>query len=219
MSITSSQLAKIRSGIRSKMFEKYPNDYFHLLRVTKLANNIQKVEGGNLRLIEATTLVHDLCRPWELESGKSHYGPEALQIIKQFLLDCDLDNEEIHQSLELVKRHDEYDWSEKKEDKSLELKIVQDADNLDAMGAIGISRVFAFGGVYKLPIYIADENLRFKTDFTEGTGKKTSSIAHFYDKLLKLKDNMNTETGISIAEERHNILLNYLDQFFKEFSI
>ncbi len=219
MSITPSQLKRVRLEIRSKLFEKYPNDYFHLLRVSKLAKIIQNIESGNLHVIEVAALVHDLCRPWELESGKSHFGTEALHIIRQFLEDCKLEEEDIIQILELVKRHDEYDWTDKKNDKSLELKIIQDADNLDAMGAIGISRVFAFGGAYKVPIYIADEKLHFENDFVEGTGKKKSSIAHFYEKLLKLKDNMNTQTGKKIAEKRHLLMLNYLDHFFKEFSI
>jgi len=117
--------------------------------------------------------------------------------------------------LDVIAKHDIYDWSEKDSSKSIELRIVQDADNLDAIGAIGVGRTFKFGGAHNNPMYIPDENLNFEEDFVED-GTTTSTIAHFHEKLLKLKDNMNTPTGINLAEGRHQFMLDFVDQFLNE---
>jgi uncharacterized protein len=98
------------------------------------------------------------------------------------------------------------------------LKIVQDADDLDAIGAIGIARTFAFGGANSTPIYIPGENLNFTKDFVDNPNCRTSTIAHFYDKLLKLKQNMNTKTGIRLAKKRNKVMENFLKQFFDEWN-
>jgi uncharacterized protein len=100
--------------------------------------------------------------------------------------------------------------------KSIELQVLQDADNLDALGAVGIARTFAFGGANDLAIYNPGENLHFDKDFIEDPSHRTSTIAHFYEKLLKLKENMNTKTGKKLARQRHKIMEDFLDQFFAE---
>jgi len=219
MAITTKNINEVKTGIKKFLFKSNPNDYFHLLRVAKIAREISEKEGGDSNLTEIAALVHDLCRPWELETGKSHYGKEALQIILRFLKEQHVSESDCEKIIPIVEKHDEYDWTEKDTNKSIELKIIQDADNLDALGAVGISRVFSFGGAHAVPIYIAEENLEFTEDFVESTGVKKSSIAHFYEKLLKLKDNMNTATGHKLAIKRHRILEEYLKNFFEEFQV
>lgn len=192
------------------------HDFYHAERVFNLAIYIQKHEGGDIQVIGPTALVHDICRPWEKETGKSHFGTEALVIIKKVLKESHIPANNIQPILDVVALHDIYDWSEKIEDKSIELQIVQDADNLDAIGAIGIGRTFAFGGAYNLQMYNPGENLSFANDFVQNPTHTTSTIAHFYEKLLKLKQYMNTKTGLELAEQRHKIMENFLKEFFDE---
>lgn len=196
--------------------ESSGHDFYHSQRVFSAALHIQAKEGGDKYVIGAAALVHDICRPWEKKTGKPHFGKEALEIIRGVLKKSDVPNEKISKILKVVALHDIYDWSEKMNDKSLELQIVQDADNLDAIGAMGIARTFTFGGAYGLPVYIPGEKLDFEHDFVEDPNHKTSSISHFYEKLLKLKDNMNTPTGKALAESRHKLMVDFLDQFFAE---
>ncbi len=95
---------------------------------------------------------------------------------------------------------------------------MQDADNLDAIGAMGIGRAFAFGGAKGLDMYIPGENLDFSADYVEDPNEKKSTIAHFYEKLLKIAENMNTQTGKQLAAPRHAIMEVFLQQFFAEWN-
>lgn len=183
--------------------ESSGHDIFHAERVCKLALHIQEKEGGNKEIIAAASLVHDLCRPFEKKTGKSHFGEETLAIIKDVLVKADIPEKHIAPILTIISLHDIYDWTETMPNKSIELQIVQDADNIDAIGAIGIARTFMFGGHYDRPMYLPEEKLEFVDDFVDGQSVGESTVAHFYEKLLKLKDHMNTTTGKQIAEQRH----------------
>lgn len=196
--------------------ESSGHDYFHSERVFKTALHIHEYEGGDEYVIGAAALAHDICRPWEKKTGKSHFGQEALEIIRGVLIKSEVASEKIDSILEVIAFHDIYDWTEKIEKKSIELQIVQDADNLDAIGAIGIARTFAFGGANGVSMYDPGERLDFNQDFVEDPTHRTTTIAHFYEKLLKLKDNMNTKTGLRLAEQRHAVMTDFLDHFFKE---
>lgn len=209
----------VLSIVRKLLEEKSPNDYFHLLRVVRNVEMISKDEGGNLDILKIAALVHDLYRPWELKTGKSHFGSEALGKLDKLLIECSVKKDIRERVRYLVESHDIYDWSSREANKSLELRVLQDADNLDAIGAIGISRVFAFGGSYGVPIYIPNQNLTFEHDFAEGTGLKQTSIAHFYEKLLKISTNMNTDTGKRLAIDRNIFMHNFLDHYFKEYNL
>lgn len=199
--------------------ESSGHDVFHAERVYKLALHIQRTEGGDQEIIGAAALVHDICRPFEKKTGTSHFGPEALAIIKDVLTQAELSKNQIVQVLDVVAFHDIYDWTEKMQHKSIELQVVQDADNLDAIGAIGIARTFMFGGHNNRPMYIPEEKLEFVEDFVDGKSIGESTVAHFYEKLLKLKQHMNTATGTTIAEERHHFMQQFLQQFFKEWEV
>ncbi|MBP9782089.1 HD domain-containing protein [Candidatus Woesebacteria bacterium] len=195
--------------------ESSGHDYSHAERVYTTACYLQQFEGGDLTVIGAAALVHDICRPWEKKTGKSHFGPEALEIIKKVLIDAKIDQAKIPSILDAVAQHDIYDWTIK-QSKSIELQIVQDADNLDAIGAMGIARTFAFGGAKGLEMYIPGENLDFSADYIETPTEKTSAISHFYEKLLHIAENMNTQTGKQLAAKKHAIMEDFLKQFFAE---
>lgn len=195
--------------------ESSGHDFHHAERVLHNALHIQEQEGGDRAVIGMAALVHDICRPWEKRTGKSHFGEEALEIIREVLNGVEVSDEIIEQVLDVVRLHDIYDWTNPAR-KSIELQVVQDADNLDAIGAIGIGRTFAFGGAHGLDMYIPGESHDFDNDFVEDPNHRTSTIAHFYEKLLKLKDNMNTETGKAMAQVRHNRMLAFLDDFYSE---
>lgn len=194
------------------------HDYYHAERVFNSALTLQAKEGGNLTVIGCAALTHDICRPWEKKTGKVHYGDEALAIIRKVLQETSMSVSDIEATLEVIKYHDIYDWTTKMENKSLELQVVQDADNLDAVGALGIARTFAFGGAHGLDMYIPGENLNFSEDFIEDPSRRKSSIAHFYEKLLKLTENMNTQTGLKLAQGRHLVMERFLEDFFDEWA-
>lgn len=196
--------------------ESSGHDFYHAQRVFQNAMHLQAHEGGDKTVIGAAALVHDIMRPWEKKTGKSHFGKDALATIEQVLRSAHIEKEYVKPILDVVALHDIYDWTNKMKDKSLELQVMQDADNLDAIGAIGIGRTFAFGGVFERPMYVPGERLDFTKDFVEAPKNKTSTVAHFYEKLLKLKDNMNTRTGKRIAERRHAVMEKFLAQFFDE---
>jgi uncharacterized protein len=161
-------------------------------------------------------LVHDICRPREKKTGKSHFWEEALSIIKWVLQRIEwLWDDYINNILQVVALHDIYDRDDPM-DKSIELKVVQDADNLDAIWALGVARTFAFGWAHHLTMYEPWENHDFSDSFVEQPGKFTSTIAHFYEKLLKLKDNFNTDFAKRLALWRHQFMLNFLEQFYAE---
>jgi len=135
--------------------------------VFKNAVLIQAEENvGDRYIIGMEALVHDVCRPWEKETGKLHFGEEALARIRLLLDEVTVNSVSIPAILEVVRFHDVYDW-DKPQEKSIELQIVQDADRLDAIGALGIARTFAFGGANGLVMYEPGENLNFEAVFVE----------------------------------------------------
>ena len=194
------------------------HDYSHVERVFNSAMHIQKSEGGDPEVIGVAALMHDLCRPWEKKTGNPHFGEEALKIIAEQLERVDLNQGSLIQILDIISKHDIYDWTEKDEDKSIELQIVQDADNLDAIGAVGVGRAFMFGGAHGRPMYISGENLDFSEDYVDDINNLTSTIAHFYEKLLKLGKNMNTVTGRKLAQDRHDFMEQFVEKFLAEWN-
>jgi uncharacterized protein len=133
--------------------ESSGHDFYHAERVFNNAVYLQKHEGGDAFIIGATALVHDICRPWEKKTGKSHFGKEALEIIEGVLQNSDVPENKIKQILEAVKLHDIYDWTEKVNNKSLELKVVQDADNLDAIGNRNWQNICVWWGQFMPDVY------------------------------------------------------------------
>ena len=188
------------------------HDWFHTERVWKLAKEIQKLEGGNLQIIELSALLHDIADP------KFYNGDEnlALEISEKFLLNQKLEAEVIEKVLFVIKYISFKNRKEVPENPPLELKIVQDADRLDAIGAIGIARTFNFGGFKNNMMYHPDIKPNIDMSKEEYKAYKGTTINHFYEKLLLLKDKMSTSYAKKMAEETHQFMLLFLDRFYKE---
>jgi uncharacterized protein len=183
----------------------------HIERVVRLALHIRDCEGRGDRLtVELGALLHDVGD----HKFAAHDGPEE---IRRLLGNLGVSSGVI---AEVVRINENISFSKGKraDPSSVEMQIVQDADRLDAMGAIGIARAFNYGGFKGNDIY--DHRVRI-TDPPLLTGTSSNSVStvhHFYDKLLLLRDLMNTPTGRRLADERHNYMVHYLDQFFREWN-
>ncbi|WP_213195385.1 HD domain-containing protein [Cloacibacterium caeni] len=191
------------------------HDWFHIERVWKLSKKIAEKEGGNLEVIELSALLHDIADP------KFHNGDEtlALKISQNFLEEIHIDTELIEQVLFVIKNISFKNRAEAPENPPLELQIVQDADRLDAVGAIGIARTFNFGGFKNNLMYHPEIKPNLGMNKEEYKKSNGTTINHFYEKLLLLKDLMNTETAKKIASERHDFMLQFLDEFYKEWNV
>ena len=191
------------------------HDWFHIERVWKLSKKIAEKEGGNLEVIELSALLHDIADP------KFHNGDEtlALKISKDFLEEIHVEGELIEQVLFVIKNISFKNRAEAPENLPLELQIVQDADRLDAIGAIGIARTFNFGGFKNNLMYHPEIKPNLGMNKEEYKKSNGTTINHFYEKLLLLKDLMNTETAKKIASERHDFMLQFLDEFYKEWNV
>ena len=191
------------------------HDWFHIERVWKLSKKIAEKEGGNLEVIELSALLHDIADP------KFHNGDEtlALKISKDFLEEIHVEGELIEQVLFVIKNISFKNRAEAPENPPLELQIVQDADRLDAIGAIGIARTFNFGGFKNNLMYHPEIKPNLGMNKEEYKKSNGTTINHFYEKLLLLKDLMNTKTAKKIASERHDFMLQFLDEFYKEWNV
>jgi len=195
--------------------ENSGHDIYHLKRTLNNALTIQKKEGGDKLIIAVSSFLHDIHRVIQGETGKFCSPKDSLPKIKEILNKVNLTEEQKQRILHCIEFHEEYDFSEKgKTVNDIETLILQDADNLDAIGAIGIARTFYFGGANNVTLWIPEKPFDRQT-FDESEGD-TSTIHHFYSKLLKLKENMNTKTGKKMANERHKFMEFYLDKFFRE---
>ena len=167
------------------------HDWFHIERVWKLSKKIAEKEGGNLEVIELSALLHDIADP------KFHNGDEtlALKISQNFLEEIHVEGELIEQVLFVIKNISFKNRAEAPENPPLELQIVQDADRLDAIGAIGIARTFNFGGFKNNLMYHPEIKPNLGMNKEEYKKSNGTTINHFYEKLLLLKDLMNTKTA------------------------
>lgn len=188
------------------------HDWFHIERVYKTALTINKVEKGDELIVSFAALLHDIADP-KFNNGDEELGPN---LAETFLKSIGVDVETTSQ-VKLIIQHMSFKNSfDGAAFSSKEMQIVQDADRLDAIGAIGIARAFTYGGFKNRVLY--DPEIKPELHRTKETYKNTTAptINHFYEKLLLLKDMMNTQTGKKIALQRHNFMLQYLDQFYNE---
>jgi len=191
------------------------HDWFHIERVWKLSKKIALTEDCNLEVVELSALLHDIADP------KFHKGDEtvALKISREFLESQNVEEEIILQVLFIIQNISFKNRNEVPADLPIELKIVQDADRIDAIGAIGVARTFNFGGFKNNLMYHPDIQPKLNMSKEEYKKSNGTTINHFYEKLLLLKDLMNTNEGKKIAEERHQFMLTFLDQFMKEWNV
>lgn len=188
------------------------HDWWHIYRVWKTAKHIAEGERADMFIVEMGALLHDIADS-KFYDGDEEIGPRKS---KEFLISIGLDEPSIEHIEKIVANISFKGGNHKQKFKTKELDAIQDADRLDAMGAIGIARTFNFGGFKQREIYNPD--IKPNLNMTKEQYKKsdTPSINHFYEKLLLLKDRMNTETGKALAEKRHRFMELYLDQFYME---
>jgi uncharacterized protein len=189
------------------------HDWYHIERVRKNALYIaEKEQRGDLFIIEMAALLHDI--PDEKLNASKEAGAKKLSDFLQVLEIQEADKTRINEIIYSVS----FKGGIKTELLSPEAEIVQDADRLDAIGAVGIARAFAYGGKKGQAIY--DPGLETRNEMTEEEYRhgKSSSINHFYEKLLKIKERLNTDTAIKMAEERHQFMEKFLQQFYKEWN-
>lgn len=188
------------------------HDWFHIERVYKAAININKVEKGNALVVALAALLHDIADP-KFNNGNEELGPA---IAEDFLKSIEVEQDVITHVKSIIQNMSFKNSFDAAGFTSKEMQIVQDADRLDAIGAIGIARAFTYGGFKNRLLY--NPSIKPEQHLTKESYKNTSAptINHFYEKLLLLKDMMNTEAGKAIALERHNFMLQYLEHFYKE---
>jgi uncharacterized protein len=194
--------------------ESTGHDWFHIERVWRNAKLIAKDENCNAFIVELGALLHDIADHKFVEN----YQAETDNRVKRLLGQYELDSNIIEQVLHIVHNCSFKGGIGENKMKSIEGFVVQDADRLDAIGAIGVARTFAYGGKYGNVIYDPEvKPTDFKTE-EEYRKKRTHTINHFYEKLLLLQDLMNTETGKQLAKSRHDYMKGFLDQFYAEWN-
>jgi len=210
-------VAALDSQIKKQFSKDSSHDIYHLYRVYNLALAIQKKEGGDRLVVGVSAFVHDIHRFVQEGTGKYCSPKKSLPIVQGLLERVKFPEEKIKPVLHCVEYHEEYAFSKNgKTASDIETLIVQDADNLDAMGAIGIGRTFGFSSKLNAPMW--NPSIPFKRKYFSEGNSDVSTIHHFYSKLLKLKDNMNTPTAKKLALGRHDYMKNYLAEFMDEWN-
>lgn len=190
------------------------HDWFHIERVWKNSRLIAQTEKVNLQTVELAALLHDIADS-KFHNGDEQVGPRKA---KEFLTHIGIDPAIIKEVVLIIENISFKGGNWEKTYQSSELDVVQDADRLDAIGAIGIARTFNFGGFKNRAIY--DPSIEPNLNMTKEEYKNSAAptINHFYEKLLLLKDLMNTKTGKALAEKRHEYMVSFLDQFYAEWN-
>lgn len=189
------------------------HDWYHVERVWKIARTLAQREGADLLVVELAALLHDL-DDWKFNES----GDETPRKAKAWLASCGADDQINDRVCEIIARISYKGAGVANKMDSLEGFIVQDADRLDALGAIGIGRAFAYGGYKQRPMYDPNTLPRLHATFEEYKNSRSATINHFYEKLLLLKDMMNTPAAKKIAAERHEVMLRFLEQFMQEWA-
>lgn len=188
------------------------HDWFHTLRVYKNALHIAKGEEADVVIVALGALLHDIADS-KFYDGDETVGPK---IAREFLEQQNTSNSRIQAVVKIIENVSYRGGNKKSDYNAIELQIVQDADRLDAIGAIGIARTFNYGGFKNRKLY--DPAIDPKLEMTADEYKKSDAptINHFYEKLLLLKDGMHTQTAKEIAAKRHTFMQDFLDQFYAE---
>lgn len=188
------------------------HDWFHIERVYNTAVTIAKKEACDLTVVKLAALLHDIADS-KFHNGDESVGPEKAA---GFLESLAIDPEIIEHVKKIIENISFKGGNFEKNFHSKELDVVQDADRLDAIGAIGIARAFNYGGYKNRIIYDPAQQPKMNMTKEEYKNSNGTTINHFYEKLLLLKDRMNTETGIQMAQQRHNFMEGFLNEFFDE---
>lgn len=190
----------------------------HLERTLRNALYIQSKEGGDELIIGISAYLHDIHRLLQNKYNRYISPGDSIVVVKQILSNIDLTNSQIDKVCYCIENHEKYNWNDNNVD-DINTLILQDADNLDAIGAIGIARAFAYGSANGIPIYSKNIKQIVNDNYVESDNLESSTIQHFYDKLLKLGENMNTKTAKNIAKERVQFIKEYINEFMNEINI
>lgn len=188
------------------------HDWWHIHRVWKLSKFIAQTEHVDTFVVELGALLHDIADS-KFHDGDEDIGPRKA---REFLSSLDVQEKVIVHVEKIISNISFKGGNHTQKFKSLELNVIQDADRLDAIGAIGIARTFTYGGHKEREIYNPEIKPNLNMTEEEYKNSNTHTINHFYEKLLLLKDRMNTNTGKSMAEHRHKYMEKFLDEFYKE---
>ncbi|MEQ8473014.1 MAG: HD domain-containing protein [Marinoscillum sp.] len=197
-----SELAMAESG----------HDWWHIYRVWKTAKKIAAGEEVDLLVVELGALLHDIADS-KFHNGDETVGPKKA---RQFLEAQGVDAEIIDHVEQIIQHISFKGGNQEQKFRSPELDVVQDADRLDAIGAIGIARTFNYGGFKGRAMYNPEVPPNLHMTKEEYKQSNAPTINHFYEKLLLLKDRMNTKTGKALAEHRHQVMVQFLDEFYRE---
>ncbi len=189
----------------------------HLERTLNYALYLQSKEGGDKTVVAVSALIHDVHRIMSGVQGKFVSPKESLPVVADFLNDLELTDEQKQHILNAVEHHEEYSFNNKGVTVTdIESKILQDADNLDAIGAIGLVRCIKYGHTNNLVEYNPDVPL-YRNAYNEGM-EEVSSIHHIYNKLMRLGDHMNTKTARKLAKKKTKLMAQFVDMYIKEFN-
>ena len=188
------------------------HDWWHIYRVWQLSEKIAISENADKKVVVLAALLHDIADA-KFNNGDDSIGPK---LATDFLKSNDVEATIINHVVAIIKNISFAGGNQVREFRSPELDIVQDADRLDALGAIGIARTFNYGGFKNREMYNPDIKPNLHMTKEEYRKSTAPTINHFYEKLLLLKDRMNTETGKRMAAERHRFMELYLEQFYAE---
>lgn len=188
------------------------HDWWHIHRVHTNAKRIAQTETCDMLVVELAALLHDIADS-KFHNGDEEIGPTTAGA---FLKSIQVDEQTIAHVQQIIRHISFKSGFDKPAFHSIELDIVQDADRLDAIGAIGIARAFSYGGFKGREIYNPEVAPNLSMNKEEYKNSEAPSINHFYEKLLLLKDKMNTPSGKKLAEQRHVFMESYLEQFYIE---
>lgn len=190
------------------------HDWFHIERVYKNALLIAQDDSeADLLVVQLGALLHDIADS-KFHDGDESIGPETA---RQFLSENNVEGDVIEKVVKIIENIS-FKGGVNREYTSRELDIVQDADRLDAIGAIGIARTFNYGGFKNRELYNPDIKPNLNMTKEEYKNSTAPTINHFYEKLLLLKDKMNTQRGKELAQQRHEFMEQFLEQFYKEWN-
>jgi uncharacterized protein len=204
---------KTQAHIKSLMLgEVTGHDWWHIHRVHQMAKFIAENENANSFIVEMAALLHDIA-DWKFNNGDDTLSSN---LAREWMEGFDLKSSCIEHVCEIINCISFKGAGVPSSMRTIEGKIVQDADRMDAVGAIGIARAFAYGGFKKQEIYDPEFTPKLHESFEEYKFSKTTTINHFHEKLILLEELMNTDFGKKIASQRSKYMRDYLDRFLLE---